>query len=356
MQRRRKQLLGLAGLVGVAIMTAVACVISAPDVGAVGKSGDVNVKVTIQNAGKKSEVRFVSLNDGDTEVRQKFKVKVAYTHATTLKLFLKNDGALASRARIGANPDADETEVDLTGSSCENITYSDEEQFCEAEYDLGPELPGVNGTQFTTRAYVDNGNTSQSDDDGLVFFYRTAFLQFEGEYDKDGNPIAYAKLNDKVKEGLVQVFDVNNKPVFTNPIDVLKSGELQADGRYKLTLPLKGANVETGKYTAILTALGDDPDGAGELTTIGISQVTGINYTKGGSTKPPVNPDEPDEPGGPDEPDKPTNPDNPETPDTGLNLFRDLNISRADYILTGLVAFGIVTGFAIFLIVRRNKR
>ena len=49
------------------------------------------------------------------------------------------------------------------------------------------------------------------------------------------------------------------------------------------------------------------------------------------------------------------NPD-PEVPDTGSNLFKDLNISNADYIVTGLLAFGFVTAFAIFLIVRRNKR
>lgn len=76
----------------------------------------------------------------------------------------------------------------------------------------------------------------------------------------------------------------------------------------------------------------------------------------------PINPGGPDRPGGSDEPGKPGEPDKPgtdqkpEAPGTGLNLFKDLNISRADYIVTGLVAFGVVTGFAIFLIVRRNKR
>ena len=45
----------------------------------------------------------------------------------------------------------------------------------------------------------------------------------------------------------------------------------------------------------------------------------------------------------------------PKLPNTG-SVFANLNIARADYIITGLIFFGLVAGFAIYLIGRRSHR
>lgn len=100
-----------------------------------------------------------------------------------------------------------------------------------------------------------------------------------------------------------------------------------------------------------------------ESEMLGLSLVKEVSYKVKDPSNPkpdkPTDPNEPDGPNNPNNPDRPTEPEKPvtpETPDTGLNLFKDLNISRADYIITGLIAFGMVTAFAAFLMIRRSKR
>lgn len=49
------------------------------------------------------------------------------------------------------------------------------------------------------------------------------------------------------------------------------------------------------------------------------------------------------------------NPDLPETPNTGFTIG-DLNISKVDYLITGLIVFGVVAGFALYLVYRKSRR
>jgi hypothetical protein len=46
----------------------------------------------------------------------------------------------------------------------------------------------------------------------------------------------------------------------------------------------------------------------------------------------------------------------PDTPNTGMLSIGDLNISRIDYLVTGLIAFGVAAGFALALIYRKSRR
>ena len=45
----------------------------------------------------------------------------------------------------------------------------------------------------------------------------------------------------------------------------------------------------------------------------------------------------------------------PELPNTG-SLVGGLNISRLDYIVTGLIAFALISGFAVYLALRKSRR
>ncbi len=394
MQRQRKQLLGLAGLALVGIMTAVACVISGPDAGAVSNSGDVNIKVQVANPGTVPEVKIqdFTYRDTDSVFRKTFNVKVSYVRTTDLRVYLKNTGSApevdaSGIALLATNPDAEAGELSIDTSAC-NVTFSETEQICDLTFDLA-QAEGefyVPGTMFSTRAVAINGGVESMADDAMAFAYREAFLMnFGGQYVANGDPIMEAILSENVKFAAIEVFDEagNRVPIPANTtiggndyytLDLTQ----MKDGSLKFALPLWEAKAADGKYKVVLITY--DTAEPTDDSLNGMAMVDNVPYKKVNTSDPgtnpedpnkpgspnnpntpnvPINPGRPDKPGNPDEPsnpDKPDGPDEPEAPDTGLNLFRDLNISRADYIITGLVAFGLVTGFAIFLIVRRNKR
>lgn len=397
MQRQRKQLLGLAGLALVGIMTAVACVISAPDAGAVSKNGEVQVQVQVANPGVVPEVRiqdFTYENTGSV-FRKVFKVKISYARTTDLKVYLKNNGTAPAIAVPGTslfeiNPNPETGELAIDTSVC-NVTFSEVERICELEYDLA-DAEGefyVPGTMFSTRAVAINGSVESMADDARSFIYRSAYLMdFGGQYVGNGDPIMEAILDDNVKFAAIEVFDKDDNRVpipkneTVNGEDYYTLDLTQKNGNsLKFALPLWEAGADTGEYRVVLIAY--DTDVPTEDGLSGMALAENVPYKKTNTSDPGTNPEDPNKPGGPNNPntpnvpihpggpDDPSNPDdpdnpnkpggpddpnNPEAPDTGLNLFKDLNISRADYIVTGLVAFGLVTGFAIFLIVRRNKR
>lgn len=384
MHRRKKQLLGLAGLALVAAMTAIACIIPAPDASAAFVTEPTTVKVQVINNGELPVVEIKSLDNNDIVINRSFKVTIGYTKATELRVFIKNTGAALPGGRAGVDPDADEVPADL--SQCD-IQYSEAERTCEATYTLPGDLTDVNGVGFTTRAVAVNADAgSATSEDSVAFLYRSAYLlKFGGQYVTNGDPIMEAKMNDDVKSAYIVIQDKDGNIIKTpfdddNALGMYKLDLSQKKGdTLKFALPLWESQAASGDYKVILMAYDTEtPNFAGDANTslVAVSTVSDVKYTVKNTDKPgenvpdpnlpgqPNNPNNPDRPVGPDNPDKPDNPDQPDQPDdpnkplppdTG-SLFRDLNISRADYILTGVIAFGLITGFAIFLMIRRSKR
>lgn len=364
MQRRKKQLLGLVGLVLVAIVMAIACALPTP--GAAASSTSVPIRVEVVTQGPLPTVSIASLHDDDIEVNKTFNVTIEYAKATKLMVYIKNLGPTAmTLADVNPGPQDGEIAVSLAGSDCASITYSEENQTCTVEYTLPGNLAGANGVSFATRAVAVNGTAGDSSSESIVAFtYRAAKFDGDATYESGtNNPIIHIVMGSDVKSGELIVVDADGKPVFGNLEDG-EEGKYEAikftgynstnNGKVDITLPFKGHDIANGEYRVILMAY-DNEDGEGDDALIALAGPLSVNYTKGGSVNPggpttPTDPDDPNNPSGPEDPD------NPDVPGTGLNLFGGLNISSADYILTGLIAFGMVTMFAIFLIVRRSKR
>ncbi len=351
MLRRKKQLLGAVGLALVAMMTAVAWAMPAPDAAAVGEtqSGSVGLTVRVQGEGRQPKVSIDSLDMDDIVVTKSFKVRISYALARDLNglhVYLKDNGAVAEVGAVTGRV-AQPGEIELPLDGC-NVTYSEDTQSCDIQYTLDADLsPEQRVWSYTTRAEVfsPEGLTTQ---DIVNFFYQSAHIVFNGEFAANGNPYVDVLLNPDVDKIQIQVFDKDGNKVFVNGSDdvpleftreQLEAMGLTADGKVRVELPFDKFKIKDGAYTAGLVAYNAD----GEIIALSETKAK-INYkSQGGST----------DPGKPDEPD---NPDKPEVPDTGNNLFRNLNISNVDYIITGLVAFGMVTAFAVILIIRRNKR
>lgn len=88
-------------------------------------------------------------------------------------------------------------------------------------------------------------------------------------------------------------------------------------------MPFGDYNAKDGKYTAVVVARSADGN------TISMIRLD-TNYAY-------------------------VNPNVPDTPDTGFTI-NNLNITRVDYLVTGLIVFGMVAGFALYLVRRKSRR
>lgn len=378
MQKRKKQLLGLLGLAVVVAMTIFAYTMPSPDASAMSK--EVPVTVQVVREGKIAEIKITSLNSGDVVVNREITLGYQFAKANNVKLFIKNQGQVSqtqAMAETSTTPEDGEIEIPLETSICNNnnsvaangdVAHElDAFTDCTVKYSLPGELAGQYGVSFALRAVAVNGDTDGTGTDALGFYYRSAKFVGDPTFDANGDPVVKIGMSSDVKSGILVVFDENGKPVFGNsgteegkyaaiPFNVCTTG---TSCETTVTIPFKTNNIPTGKYSIVLVAYG----AGGESDLIAVAE-TGINYNVNGGSTPGGNrpggstdPTDPNNPNyDPNDPNNPNNPNRPNVPDTGLNLLNGLNISQADYIITGLLAFGFVTGFAIFLIVRRNRR
>lgn len=355
MQKRKKQLLGLAGLALVAAITAVACATPVPEVAAVSNS-NVPVRVQVGVPGDAATVKFLNLKSNSIITNKIFPVQFEYSNVTDLELTLTNAKTgkkyVVPTDECPAGTSTCTVNVDLEAAGLWNDTVQGQ---------LGIDDP--NGVGFSIELSGRNANTgSTAAADTISFLYRAAYLEFNKEYDGK-NPIVYINMGPNVKEILLQATkDGSDSPLF-NPALKLSDGTKVSYGRYRFVLPFDKYNLPAGLYDVIMTAFNStDVNDAADI--VSIDRLENIDYNPSRPVNPggPSRPDDPNEPVNPDDPNQPTNPDKPndpnkpQVPDTGSNLFGGLNISSADYIVTGLVAFGMVTAFAIFLIVRRSRR
>ncbi len=347
MQRRKKQLLGLGGLVLVAAMMLAACTMPSPGASAADEifRGSVGLQVKVASGENTSALNIISPVDQETVVHNSFEAKISYTNLEGMNVYLQKKGS--------------SDKVALSGCT---VTPSTEPQECSVQVTLDDVLtPENRQAEYILSA---EGTGAAAVADSVNFFFRAAHLVFEEEYNSaNGNPKVRALLNEKVKLARIQVYDANNKPMFVDgngnetPLTVPVDHAGVPSGEYVVELPFKDYNLANGIYRAVLVAY--ETETPSNDSMIAISTAVNIAYPKGykpggnpggGPGNNPDNPDKPDKPGDGDNTDKPN------VPGTGVNLFKDLNISRADYVITGLVAFGVVTAFAVFLIVRRNRR
>lgn len=332
MQKRKKQLLGLVGLAIVVGMTAVACTLPAPgamaaDEGA-GTSGagseavnqgecpddascnGVGIKVVVGEQTKpptSSASVNINLPSSNTSVYDS-DVRISFGYANT------TPGRLVATLR---RADGSTIDVPIPADSCSGGV-------CSFDFHIPDEFKAVQGegamNYYLTVADV-SGYTLG--DNNVMFIYRAAQMTSEDKYDEKENPIVNVILSDQVTNAIIQVYDKDNNPVFVKDgkevpmtLDVKKfhNGNIGAE----IALLMQEFGAKPGRYTAVLVAR----NAKGEIISLNTAKV---GYRV------------------------------PEIPDTGINMLNNLNISTADYVVTGMIAFGTVTLFAIFLIVRRNK-
>lgn len=319
--------MGLIGLAIVAAITAIAFALPNPEASATdGGEDSVTITVTVeeQQVERMARAEIVSPVSGSTLVNRELTVQFKYWNTTSANVTLtleKKDGTTETVSLPVSGEDCR-----INGNGICTITYD------MSRYPFTDTTPNavMNFRVDVTPKY--NGQAGVGDN--VEFFYRAATVKYEGIVDSaTKDPYVSIDLNDAVDHIKVQAYrvDGDGKPVFAKdgvemPLELTRE-QLEAYGG-QLRLPFTEYGAEAGYYVVVVMAYNAD----GDLIAIATDTVP---YKVDGQPGDGSN--------------------TPGVPGTG-SIWRDLNISRADYLTVGLLAFGMVTGFAIYLIVRRSKR
>lgn len=305
MKTTKKRVFGLIGLLAVGTMTLIAVNLPSPDAAAVDTiDTDLEVQVNVSETG--FDATFSKPQDGDVFVDPLIEVTTNYTQVNQIDYYLYYTDQSGQQHKV---PVGNYNPTDKSGVYSFTLDLDKYAGF--SDYQLESVATGASGA---TR------------DDRVNFVYRALDAHYTGTAN-NADPKFEAEVSSSVEKVQVQVYDKDGKAVFVDasgaeqPIIVSRD---QFDGNnLSLTLPFEKYGLADGNYTAVFVAY-DKQD-----NILGIVPVD-FNYDKkaGGGT--------------------------PEVPDTGMsgNL---MNISRLDYIFTGLVLFGLASGFAIYLILRKKR-
>ena len=299
MQKTKKQILGLVGLAFVGLMTAVAYCLPAPSAAA--ESSNIDVVVTVRP--DNTSVAILRPADGDQTSDSTTTVVTEYSEAAKIEYTL-----------IRTDADGQQTEITLPAYTPESPNGSHEFELDLSQYGYGDFI-------LTSTATGVGGTVHE---DSVAFSYQAAVINNDGT-NEDGNPVITIDPSDEFDHGQIQVYDKDGNPVFVDeegnevPIVVDRDDIDPETGKITVELPMSDYDAPEGEYTGLVVTYDQNDDVLGEYTFT-------FYY-------------------------KPT----PKLPNTG-SVFANLTIARADYIVTGLIFFGLVAGFAIYLIGRRSHR
>lgn len=329
MKHRKKQLLGVFGLLVVMAMTIIAGLVPVGDAAAEGEASfgpQTTIQVTVGSGGEGPDdpddpnnpggpgssvpyVYFDSPQDESTVTSNIVKVSARYRNAKSIRYILQR-----------ASEEGTDAGIVVYEASIDEMGYG------TSEFDLDMTKYATKfdeGFVLVAEITGENGGIHQ---DQARFTYRAVFVEMQEDTAKNDDPIIKVQYNQEVAKLVLQVYDKDGKPVFVNqngteePL-IFNQEQLDYD---KLTmdvvLPMEKYGAKPGDYQLVAVAY----NAAGETISMNL---TDFRYR----------------------------PDWIKNPNTG-SVLADTNISRMDYILTGLIVFGSVAAFASFLILRKKRQ
>jgi len=306
MKKTKKQLLGLAGLVAVGIMTAVAFSLPAQDASAMEQDTVVNVQVT---EGTPSNT-FTAPQDGSETVNGIVKVSTNYSQARRLnyRLSYKDQNGVVQQVDLPSYSPTDDSG-----------TYS-------FDVDITPYGFG----EFTLHTSVTGYDNVTRDTDTVTFSYSAVIASVNPGTNGSSNPTLGVEISDSTERVEVTVFDQNGNPAFVDEhgnivkLQFNRSDIDPATGKILVNLPFGQYGSKAGTYTAVVAAY-DQNDQLLSMKTVQVEYNPAAAVT-------------------------------PDTPNTGMLSLGDFNISHLDYLITGLIAFAAAAIFALALIYRKSRR
>lgn len=299
MQISKKQLLGLGGLAIVVGMTAVAYNLPT---NATSVSGNVSVGVSVYS--NHFETKIESPLDGDIYTKNNISFKEIHSKAANVKYYLIHVGENGEEDTVYELTDYEVNGEDVDGSTVFELDLLDYGGFGTYKFrSVITSRDGRTGEDSVMFKYVaiDTPDDKVPVDDGAIEIevcYAAGVKVLGIEiYDKDGKRVAVA-----------------NDYIVKNPT---------TGGCETIRVIVDDLDLNSGDYTVVITAYDDyDKTRAGGYVTVKFT------YTA---------------------------PDAPNVPDTG-SLISALNISKSDFLITGLIGFTLISVIALFVIKRANRK
>ena len=300
MKIARKHALGLGCLAIVGAITAFAFTLPT---GAVSVGGDVEIQVEVISSNSETEIN--KPQDGDIYSEPNITFSETHSHAQKVTYYLKKlagDGSVEWEKEI---TDQTITGWDVSGTT--TFTLDMNEWGGTGKYIF---MSNVLGDDYTT--HIDQVQfiyaAVQAEDPAVS--PTGASVSFRVDYTPGVSSITY------------QLFDAGNKAV-SEPMTANTSSP--ATGGYMdIEIDVTNYNMDTGTYQILVVGY-SEKDGKGQL--IGTSLIK-FNYVS---------------------------PDSPNVPDTG-SFFASLNISRGDYLVTGIIGFTAISVAALFIVIKSKNR
>ena len=301
MNKAKKKFLGCVGLFLVAAMTAVAASIPTP-VGAVSDSVTDTITVIVHNRYPAAAFSNVVNNQFVSDPINDIYVRYDNASRVQLKLGYYNEYEVLQETIVG---DYIPTDLDPTLG------------IASGEVKFNINLNNFGGYNKYTLTAIVSGSGAYDED--IVSIYYSAVSPTFVKLAENGDPIINVAHDKGVANYEIQVYDLSGNPKFTTPI-FYETPNAEDSGNKDFTLPFASYGIETGSYIVIVTPYNAD----GDEIIVDENVRLELNYTR------PVAPD---------------------VPDTG-RFLAELNISKADYVATGLLAF---FGVAIVALVKMNR-
>ena len=287
------------------------------------EEGNVVKTITVDNPqpGQKVEVDLSDLPEGN------YKINVEYRNLNgdiiggeTVPTTTNDDVSITIEEQEKEIGQVVITVVDKEGNTVKTIVLDNPSAGDVANVDLSDLAPGSydiivdyfdeNGNKINSKTISvvktdTNGNADVTIED-KVDSVTTIEITI---YDKDGNVVRVVKIDRET--GTVYVYDADGNLLYTIP------NGYSGDGNF--SIPFDG--LEDGEYKTVITY----KDANGKI--IGNSTTYNITYDDGKAIV---------------------------VPDTG-GLFQGLNISREDYLITGLVVFMVISVVAFGIVIRKKK-
>ncbi len=303
MRVNKKQLLGFGGLAFVVGLTTIAYNLptSATSVG-----GAVEVRVEVYNISLETVIQ--SPEDGDIVSDKDVTFSEMHSHASNVKYYL------TYVAEDGTETVHELTDQEISGTDLTGRT----------EFTLDLDNYGGAGTYiFRSVATNDDGVVRE---DAVQFTYAGSSAdQDDVVVDGDNKKIAFRVCYTAGVDKLVyQIFDKNGNPV-SNEYEY-EIQDTDCGDCVEIEIPLEGDDApdlkEDGQYTVVIKSYDENGN------PISTSSVY-FDYE--------------------------AKPDDIDVPDTG-SILKALNISKADFMITGLVGFTIISLISLFVIRRSHKK
>ena len=347
MSKTRKKLFGAVCLAIVAVMTTVA--IFLPEKASAQSDAHTDViRATVYD--QYPAIKFTSPEDSHVQASPFFKFKFDYENSSNIKLTLKYYAEDPDTGEVILKeipleevipPDLDPTFDYASGTQEYDIDLAIcKIKFNETQYDI----PNCVATR-TTSPMLFGGFFAPIDNEKLVynhywllaesyspvgyatdeieFYYVPAYLVQTGADEVNGDPEIDVYYDQDVAKLGLEIYDKNGKLLSKEPI-ILENEDQEgyAEGKQSLTLPFGAMGLASGDYYVKILAY--DLDGEIMESPYDTFKVT---YAQ---------------------------PSTPDVPDTG-GFLGNLNITKSDYVITGIIVFtaAVIVGF---VVISRNKK